>query len=69
MKNGYDGVVALDNKGEAEIKLPDWFSALNKDFAISLLLLELLGQICLLRRNVFCDLSIHYRAKRAVTIM
>lgn len=36
MKNGYDGVVALDNKGEAEIKLPDWFSALNKDFRYQL---------------------------------
>ncbi len=32
----YDGVVALDNKGEAEIKLPDWFSALNKDFRYQL---------------------------------
>ena len=31
-KNVYDGVVALDEKGEAEIDLPDWFSALNKDF-------------------------------------
>jgi hypothetical protein len=32
MKNVYDGVVALDDNGEAEIELPDWFSALNKDF-------------------------------------
>jgi hypothetical protein len=32
MKNVYDGVVALDDKGEAEIELPDWFGALNKDF-------------------------------------
>jgi len=32
MKNVYDGVVALDNKGEAEIELPDWFGALNNDF-------------------------------------
>ena len=36
MKNVYDGVVALDNKGEAEIKLPDWFGALNKDFRYQL---------------------------------
>jgi hypothetical protein len=36
MKNVYDGVVALDNKGEAEIDLPDWFSALNKDFRYQL---------------------------------
>jgi hypothetical protein len=32
MKNVYDGVVVLDNKGEAEIDLPDWFGILNKDF-------------------------------------
>src|SRR5918912_4108668 len=32
----YDGVVALDNKGEAEIQLPDWFGALNKDFRYQL---------------------------------
>ena len=32
MKNVYDGVVALDNKGKAEIELPDWFGILNKDF-------------------------------------
>jgi hypothetical protein len=29
MKNFYDGVIALDNKGEATINLPDWFGALN----------------------------------------
>ena len=32
MKNVYDGVVVLDDKGEAEIELPDWFGILNKDF-------------------------------------
>src|SRR5918994_2178093 len=36
MKNVYDGMVALDNKGEAEIELPDWFAALNKDFRYQL---------------------------------
>jgi hypothetical protein len=36
MKNVYDGVVALDDKGEAEIELPDWFGALNKDFRYQL---------------------------------
>jgi hypothetical protein len=36
MKNVYDGVVALDNKGEAEIELPDWFGILNKDFRYQL---------------------------------
>jgi hypothetical protein len=36
MKNVYDGVVTLDEKGEAEIELPDWFGALNKDFRYQL---------------------------------
>jgi hypothetical protein len=36
MKNVYDGMVALDNKGEAEIELPDWFGVLNKDFRYQL---------------------------------
>jgi hypothetical protein len=36
MKNIYDGVVMLDNKGEAVIDLPDWFGALNKDFRYQL---------------------------------
>jgi hypothetical protein len=36
MKNLYDGVVTLDDKGEAEIELPEWFSALNKDFRYQL---------------------------------
>jgi len=36
MKNVYDGVVSLDGKGEAEIELPDWFGALNKDFRYQL---------------------------------
>src|SRR5215213_3582230 len=36
MKNVYDGVVTLDEKGEALIELPDWFGALNKDFRYQL---------------------------------
>src|SRR6476620_850245 len=36
MKNVYDGVVVLDDKGEAEIELPDWFNTLNKDFRYQL---------------------------------
>ena len=30
--NIYDGIAKLDNNGEAEIKLPSYFMALNKDF-------------------------------------
>jgi hypothetical protein len=36
MKNVYDGIVVLDHKGKAEIDLPDWFGALNKDFRYQL---------------------------------
>jgi hypothetical protein len=36
MKNVYDGVVVLDDKGEAVIELPDWFGALNKNFRYQL---------------------------------
>lgn len=32
MKNIYDGVVVLNEKGESVIQLPKWFDALNKDF-------------------------------------
>jgi hypothetical protein len=51
MKNVYDGVVALDDKGEAEIELQIGSVHSIRIFAISLLLLELLDQICILQRK------------------
>ncbi|HLI84991.1 MAG TPA: hypothetical protein VKV17_13800, partial [Bryobacteraceae bacterium] len=36
MKNIYDGIVVLDEKGEATVTLPDWFEALNQDFRYQL---------------------------------
>jgi len=36
MKNIYDGVVTTDENGFAEVVLPDWFEALNKDFRYQL---------------------------------
>jgi trimeric autotransporter adhesin len=36
MMNIYNGNVVLDAKGEAEIQLPDWFEALNRDFRYQL---------------------------------
>lgn len=36
MMNIYNGTVILDAKGEAEIKLPTYFSALNRDFRYQL---------------------------------
>ncbi|HSD82284.1 MAG TPA: hypothetical protein VLG46_00395, partial [Anaerolineae bacterium] len=35
-KNVYDGVVVLDRNGEALVRLPDWFEALNRDFRYQL---------------------------------
>ena len=36
MKNIYDGIAVLDDGGEAVIKLPVWFEALNRDFRYQL---------------------------------
>lgn len=36
MKNVYDGVVTLDEQGQATVELPSWFEALNKDFRYQL---------------------------------
>ena len=32
MKNIYDGLIRLDANGEATVAMPEWFSALNRDF-------------------------------------
>jgi hypothetical protein len=36
MKNYYDGVVELDDRGEAWVLLPKWFQLLNRDFRYGL---------------------------------
>jgi len=36
MMNIYNGIVVLDKKGEAVVKLPDWFEALNRDYRYQL---------------------------------
>jgi hypothetical protein len=36
MMNLYNGTVVLDEGGEATVKLPDWFEALNRDFRYQL---------------------------------
>ena len=36
MKNVYDGIAVLDADGRAEVELPDWFQALNRDFRYQL---------------------------------
>jgi hypothetical protein len=51
MKNVYDGIVVLDNKGKAEIELPDWFVYSIRILAISLPLSEILGLISISQRK------------------
>jgi hypothetical protein len=36
MKNIYDGILVLDENGEATVTLPAWFQALNQDFRYQL---------------------------------
>ena len=36
MKTMYDGIVTIDDSGEATVSLPEWFEALNKDFRYQL---------------------------------
>jgi hypothetical protein len=36
MMNIYDGLVTLDDSGQAWVQLPDWFEALNQDFRYQL---------------------------------
>ncbi len=36
LKNVYDGVIVLDAGGEAQVQLPEWFEALNRDFRYQL---------------------------------
>jgi hypothetical protein len=55
MKNVYDGVVALDDKGEADIELPDWFGALNKDFRYQLTAIAAPGPNLYIAEEIFDD--------------
>ena len=43
MMNVYCGTTVLDDRGEAEVTLPDWFEALNRDFRYQL---TCIGQVC-----------------------
>jgi hypothetical protein len=45
MKNIYDGTVTTDAVGEAEVVLPDWFEALNRDFRYQLTVLGQFAQV------------------------
>jgi hypothetical protein len=36
MKNIYDGVAVLNDRGEARVQLPDWFDPLNRDYRYQL---------------------------------
>ena len=53
MKNVNDGVVALDDKGEAEIELPDWFGVLNKEFRYRLTAIGAPGPSLYIAKEIF----------------
>jgi hypothetical protein len=44
MKNIYDGNITTDENGEAAVKLPDWFEALNGDFRYQLTVIGTFAQ-------------------------
>jgi len=44
MKNIYDGTITTDVNGDATIRLPEWFEALNKDFRYQLTVLGQFAQ-------------------------
>lgn len=52
MKNIYDGIVSLDDKGEAEVELPGWFEVLNKDFRYQLTSLEIASPTLHISRQI-----------------
>jgi hypothetical protein len=49
----YDGLVTLDDNGEAEIELPDWFGALNKDFRYQLTAIGIPGPNLFIAEEIF----------------
>jgi len=60
-KNIYDGVLVLDPNGEAEIDLPDWFGALNKDFRYQLTAIGALGPNLYIAEEI-SDTSTDYKS-------
>ena len=67
MKNIYDGVLVLDANGEAEIDLPDWFGALNKDFRYQLTAIGAPGPNLYIVEEI-SEATINYTRQAAITI-
>src|ERR671921_2894096 len=65
MKNVYDGVVVLDNKGKAEIELPDWFGILNKDFRYQLTAIGAPGPNLYIAEEISETTNTKYSSKRS----
>jgi len=56
MKNIYDGIVVTDETGQAIVRLPEWFEALNKDFRYQLTVIGQFAQAIVaeeIRQNQF----------------
>jgi hypothetical protein len=56
----YDDVVVLDDKGKAEIELPDWFGALNKDFRYQLTAIGAPGPNLYISEEISDGVTINY---------
>jgi hypothetical protein len=50
MKDFYDGTVTTDGNGDAEITLPEWFEALNRDFRYQLTCIGVFAQAIVAER-------------------
>ena len=57
MKNVYDGVVILDDKGGAKVILPNWFGILNKDFRYQLTAIGAPGPNLYIAEEIISDSS------------
>ena len=50
MKNVYDGMVRLDDNGKADVELPSYFEALNRDFRYQLTCIGAYGPVYVSRK-------------------
>ena len=56
MKNIYDGTVTLDEKGEAVVPMPDYFSALNQEFRQNLFVILVAHDLMITRLHFMASI-------------